>query len=79
VDTPYHSGRNDHWIKVTCPRRETFVIAGLAFKGRKFVGVYLERRQLVYAGKVVNGFSTAQVMHLQDRAQPIAPFRKRNG
>jgi ATP-dependent DNA ligase len=36
----YHSGRNEAWIKITCRYRETFVIAGLAFNGGKFDGVY---------------------------------------
>jgi bifunctional non-homologous end joining protein LigD len=79
VDAPYRSGRSDDWIKVTCRRRETFVLAGLAFKGKKFDGVYLARRQgrkLVYAGKVENGFSTAQVRHLQQRATGLTVPRQ---
>jgi hypothetical protein len=31
-DAPYRSGRAN-WTKVTCRHRETFVIAGLAFRG----------------------------------------------
>jgi bifunctional non-homologous end joining protein LigD len=53
-DAPYRSGRNAYWTKATCRHRETFVIAGLAFRGNKFDGVYLGRRKgkkLVYGGR----------------------------
>jgi bifunctional non-homologous end joining protein LigD len=67
----YRSGRNDAWVKMTCRHRDTFVIAGLAYKGAKFDGVYLGReegRKLVYAGKVEHGFSDAQVARLKAAA-----------
>ena len=90
----YHSGRNEAWVKVTCRHRETFVIAGLAFKGSKFDGVYLggeEKGKLAYAGKVEHGFSEQQVADLKKRAEELtvkkpasccrtcAPFPKRTG
>jgi bifunctional non-homologous end joining protein LigD len=70
----YHSGRNEAWVKVTCRHRETFVIAGLAFKGRKFDGVYLggeEKGKLAYAGKVEHGFNEQQVADLKQRAEKL--------
>jgi len=80
----YRSGRNDLWTKVTCRQRETFVIAGIALKGAKFDGVYLGRKkdgELVYAGKVENGFNDKQVQHLKDLASKLKtkaqPFAKR--
>jgi bifunctional non-homologous end joining protein LigD len=71
----YRSGRNDAWVKMTCRHRDTFVIAGLAFKGTKFDGVYLGREEgskLVYAGKVERGFSEAQVARLKAAAAKLA-------
>jgi len=73
-DGPYRSGRNANWTKVTCRHRETFVIVGLAFRGNKFDGVYLGRREgkkLVYGGKVETGFSDEQVKRLRDRAHGL--------
>jgi len=51
------------------------VIAGLAFKESKFDGIYLGRQkggELVYAGKVENGFTDNQVQHLKERAARYA-------
>jgi bifunctional non-homologous end joining protein LigD len=78
-DAPYRSGRNATWTKVTCRHRETFVIAGLAFKNGKFDGVYLGRKvgkNLVYAGKVESGFSDEQVKRLQARAHGLKTNRQ---
>ena len=53
-DSAYHSGRNSDWIKITCRHRDTFLVAGIAYKGRKFDGIYLAERRsgkLVYAGR----------------------------
>jgi bifunctional non-homologous end joining protein LigD len=83
-DSPYRSGRNAEWVKATCRHRETFVIAGLAFVGPKFDGIYLGRREgrdLIYAGKVETGFTDKQVKHLIERAQRLVtrtqPFKKK--
>ena len=54
------SGRTRTWLKTPCRKRDTFVIAGVALKGRKFDGIYLGRptgKELAYAGKVERGFS----------------------
>jgi len=58
-DSRYQSGRTTLWVKATCRKRDTFWVAGVAFKGGKFDGIYLGRREgdkLHYAGKVENGF-----------------------
>jgi bifunctional non-homologous end joining protein LigD len=63
TDSRYSSGRTSEWAKITCRKRDTFVVAGIAYKGTKFDGVYLGRREeggLVYAGKVERGFSEDQ-------------------
>lgn len=73
-DGKYLSGRVPQWMKMTCRERETFVIAGLAFKGEKFDGVYLGRKTedgLLYAGKVENGFSDAVVRRRKARAMRL--------
>lgn len=54
--------------------RQTFVVAGVAFKGRKFDGVYLGRRkggELLYAGKVENGFDATSERDLRARAEKL--------
>jgi bifunctional non-homologous end joining protein LigD len=80
----YRSGRNPAWVKVTCRHRETFVIAGLAFEGSRFDGIYLGRksgREIVYAGKVETGFTDQQVKRLTARARKLVtktqPFSER--
>ena len=58
ADATYVSGRSNAWAKVTCRKRETFVVAGLAYNKRKFEGIYLARRDdMSYAGKVEHGFT----------------------
>ena len=76
-DSHYQSRRDPAWMKVTCRYRDTFVIAGIACKGRKFDGAYLAEAKgskLTYAGKVENGFSVQQVKQLQERAKEIGLF-----
>jgi bifunctional non-homologous end joining protein LigD len=78
VDSRYRSGRSAVWSKVICRNRETFAVAGIAFKGRKFDGIYLAREkdgELVYAGKVEHGFNDRQVKHLQERAAAVKASR----
>src|SRR3954469_19858186 len=73
-DGRYRSGRNSAWVKVTCRHRDTFVIAGLAFKKGKFDGAYLgaeKKGKLVYAGKVEHGFSSAQIADIKKRAERL--------
>lgn len=54
---------------------------GDAYKGKKFDGVYLARREdddLIYAGKLENGFTLASQHNLEARAinlrTPIQPL-----
>jgi hypothetical protein len=73
-DAKYRSGRNADWTKRTCRQRETFVLAGIAFNRGKFDGIYLGRREngeLVYAGKVENGFNTSVEKSLRKRAEKL--------
>src|SRR3569623_3558358 len=79
ADALYTSGRSNAWSKITCRKRETFVVAGLAYNKRKFEGINLARRDdMSYAGKVEHGF-TLQTQHdlevrkrkLDDRTTPM--------
>jgi hypothetical protein len=54
--------------------RETLAIAGFAFDGTKWDGLYLARRKgndLIYAGKVDHGFDAASAKDLQARLMPL--------
>lgn len=66
-------------VKVTCRKRDTFIIAGIAFKAGKFDGVYLGRREgrrLVYAGKVENGFSEQSQKQIREHAASLKSTRQ---
>jgi bifunctional non-homologous end joining protein LigD len=70
---PYVSGRSNAWAKVTCRKRETFFVAGLAYNNRKFEGIYLARQDdLSYAGKVENGFTLQSQRELEKKAKSLA-------
>jgi bifunctional non-homologous end joining protein LigD len=54
LDSPYRSGLVE-WVKTPCAYRENLVIAGMAFDGDKFEGLYMARRNgagLDYAGRL---------------------------
>jgi bifunctional non-homologous end joining protein LigD len=73
-DSRYLSGRSNDWVKKTCAQRETLPIAGFALKKNEFGGIYVGRRKgtnLVYAGKVDNGFDKASAAELQARLKPL--------
>jgi bifunctional non-homologous end joining protein LigD len=85
-DSRYNSGRGNDWVKKTCAQRETLTIAGFAMKENKFDGLYLDlgRRkgeELMYAGKVDQGFDGASPKDLQNRLKPLVrktqPYAKR--
>jgi bifunctional non-homologous end joining protein LigD len=83
-DSRYNSGRINDWVKRTCAQRETLPIAGFALKENKFDGIYVGRREgsdLIYAGKVDNGFDKASAAELQARLKPLIrksqPYAKR--
>jgi bifunctional non-homologous end joining protein LigD len=70
----YRSGRSADWTKRTCRQRETFVVAGIAFNRGKFDGLYLSRREngeLLYAGKVENGFDKTAESEIRERAERL--------
>lgn len=77
ADAPYHSGRNDLWIKVKCTRRQEFVIGGWTDPqggrtglGALLLGVY-EGNELRYAGRVGTGFDSATLRSLLKTLKPL--------
>ena len=73
ADALYTSGRSNAWSKITCRKRETFVVAGLAYNKRRFEGIYLARRDdMSYAGKVEHGFTLQTQRDLERRARGLA-------
>jgi bifunctional non-homologous end joining protein LigD len=73
-DSRYNSGRGNDWVKATCRQRETLPIAGFALKKDRFDGLYIGRQkggELIYAGKVDNGFDSASAKDLQARLKPL--------
>jgi bifunctional non-homologous end joining protein LigD len=88
IDSPYRSTRGQDWIKTPCRYRETLLVAGIAFDGADFSGLYLARRKngaLLYAGKVEDGFTAEIVARLRvlldplvTRSQPVVTAAKPN-
>jgi bifunctional non-homologous end joining protein LigD len=85
ADAPYRAGRSKDWLKFKCQNNQEFVIGGYtdpkgarAGFGALLIGYYDGDGQLVYAGKVGTGFSTALLGSLAgslaglERGQP--PF-----
>jgi bifunctional non-homologous end joining protein LigD len=65
-DSPYRAGRSRDWLKFKCQNNQEFVIGGYTDPkgartgfGALLIGYYDPGGQLVYAGKVGTGFSTA--------------------
>jgi bifunctional non-homologous end joining protein LigD len=77
ADAPYHSGRNDLWVKTKCSTRQEFVIGGWTDPqggrtglGALLVGIY-ENDELRYAGKVGTGFNTESLREIRDTLRPL--------
>lgn len=72
ADGIYTSGPSNAWTKVTCRKRETFVVAGMAYNKGKFEGIYLARQDdMSYAGKVEHGFTLDAQRDIQKRAKRL--------
>ena len=66
ADAGYQQTRGKSWLKVKCLQRQEFVIGGYTDPagsreefGALLVGVYDDKQQLQYAGRVGTGFDTA--------------------
>ena len=86
ADAPYRAGRTKDWLKFKCENNQEFVIGGFTDPQGARIGFgalligYYDGDDLVYAGKVGTGFSTAtlRVLHeeLSALEQPKPPFSR---
>ena len=79
VDAPYQSLRTRTWLKVKCLNRQEFVVAGFTEPqgsrsgiGALLLGVYTDRGELQYAGKVGTGMGHQMLHELRTRLAPLA-------
>ena len=77
ADSKYVSGRTKSWLKTKCHQRAELVIGGYSrssVRGRPFSSLLLgtfENGELIYAGKVGTGFSSADLDALAKRFKPL--------
>ena len=87
ADQPYRPGRSRDWLKVKCLKSQEFVIGGFsdpagsrAGLGALLLGVYDDRKQLHYSGRVGTGFNEKTLRELRGRldqlTQNLPPFAK---
>jgi bifunctional non-homologous end joining protein LigD len=84
LDAPYRGGRGRAWLKVKCPRSDTFVVGGFtapAGSRAGFGALLLGERQgdeLHYVGRVGSGFGDRLLRRLHEalraRERPDSPF-----
>ncbi len=73
ADAPYSSGRNNHWLKIKCTKRQELVVAGYTppsaggyALGSLILGVHDKKKGWIYAGRVGTGFSQKERKRLKD-------------
>jgi bifunctional non-homologous end joining protein LigD len=77
ADSKYVSGRTKSWLKTKCHQRAELVIGGYSrssVRGRAFSSLLLgtfDNGELIYAGKVGTGFSSADLDALAKRFKPL--------
>jgi len=75
LDSPYRSGRTDHWVKSKCRGGQEVVIGGWTTTRGRFrsllAGVY-RGEDLVFVGRVGTGFGQATVERIMPRLKTAA-------
>ena len=93
VDSLYHEGRGQSWVKLKCRRRQEFVIGGYtdpsgsrAEFGALLLGVFDAAGKFHYAGRVGSGFTQAslravkqQLVSHQSSRTPFADVPRERG
>ncbi|MBA2709194.1 MAG: DNA ligase D [Tatlockia sp.] len=85
AESEYQSKRTKNWLKIKCLKRQEFVIAGFtppqksrACFGSLYLGVYNDKKELVYSGNVGTGFTDKSLksiyVELQKRIIKENPF-----
>jgi bifunctional non-homologous end joining protein LigD len=83
----YRPGRSRDWLKIKCLKGQEFVIGGFsdpagsrAGLGALLLGVYDDKEQLHYAGRVGTGFNATTLRELRERLDKLGqnspPFAK---
>jgi bifunctional non-homologous end joining protein LigD len=77
LDSAYHSGEQDAWLKQKCKNSDTFPIIAfvekLGARPRRIASLYLgkwEGDKLLYAGKAETGFKQEELYRLRERLDP---------
>ncbi|HYC65103.1 MAG TPA: DNA ligase D [Reyranellaceae bacterium] len=78
ADAPYKSGRQSHWLKAKCRLTGTYPVIAfvekLEARPRRIASLYVGRREgdrLLYAGKVVSGFTAESYRELRELLDPL--------
>jgi bifunctional non-homologous end joining protein LigD len=78
-DSAYSSRRSPDWIKLKCGHRQEFVIGGWTDPkgsrsglGSLLLGVYDDKKKLVYAGKVGSGFDDRSLKQVSAKLSAVA-------
>jgi bifunctional non-homologous end joining protein LigD len=86
ADAPYRAGRTKDWLKFKCENNQEFVIGGFTDPQGTRIGLgalligYYDGDDLVYAGKVGTGFTTATLRMLHEELAALeqvkSPFSR---
>ncbi len=76
AQSEYQTKRSKNWLKVKCLKRQEFVIAGFtppqrsrACFGSLYLGVYNDKKELLYSGNVGTGFTDKSLKSVYEQLQ----------